>query len=131
MAELGIQDRTVFVSPVGCAAFCFHYFDCGNVAGPHGRASAVATGVARSLFRARSSSPIRATAMLGAIGFNNAFQAANRGEHFACFFVNNSIYAMTGGQMAPTTMLGQKTTTTPFGRDPVKEGYPLKRVRSA
>jgi 2-oxoisovalerate ferredoxin oxidoreductase beta subunit len=63
---------------------------------------------------------------LGAIGFNNAFQAANRGEKFACFFVNNSIFAMTGGQMAPTTLPGQKTTTTPFGRDVVRTGYPLK-----
>ncbi len=125
MSELGIQDRTVFVSPVGCAAFCFHYFDCGNVAGPHGRASAVATGVARSL-PGKVVISYQGDGDLGAIGFNNAFQAANRGEHFACFFVNNSIYAMTGGQMAPTTMLGQKTTTTPFGRDPVKEGYPLK-----
>ncbi len=125
MVDLGIQDRTVFVSPVGCAAFCFHYFDCGNVAGPHGRASAVATGVARSLPESVVIS-YQGDGDLGAIGFNNAFQAANRGEHFACFFVNNSIYAMTGGQMAPTTMLGQKTTTTPFGRDAVKEGYPLK-----
>jgi 2-oxoisovalerate ferredoxin oxidoreductase beta subunit len=63
---------------------------------------------------------------LGAIGFNNAFQAANRGEHFACFFVNNSLYAMTGGQMAPTTLPGQKTTTTPFGRDVVRTGHPLR-----
>jgi len=125
MVELGIQDRTVFVSPVGCAAFCFHYFDCGNVAGPHGRASAVATGVTRSL-PGKVVISYQGDGDLGAIGFNNAFQAANRGEHFACFFVNNSIYAMTGGQMAPTTMIGQKTTTTPFGRDAVKEGYPLK-----
>ncbi len=125
MAELGIQDRTVFVSPVGCAAFCYYYFDCGNVAGPHGRASAIATGISRAL----PDSVVIAyqgDGDLGAIGFNNAFQAANRGDRFACFFINNSIYAMTGGQMAPTTMIGQKTTTTPFGRDAVKEGYPLK-----
>lgn len=125
IVELGIQDRTVFVSPVGCAAFCFHYFDCGNVAGPHGRASAVATGVSRAL-PGKVVISYQGDGDLGAIGFNNAFQAANRGEHFACFFVNNSIYAMTGGQMAPTTMLGQRTTTTPFGRDPAREGYPLK-----
>lgn len=125
MAELGIQDRTVFVSPVGCAAFCYYYFDCGNVAGPHGRASAVATGVSRALPDSVVIS-YQGDGDLGAIGFNNAFQAANRGEHFACFFVNNSIYAMTGGQVAPTTMIGQKTTTTPFGRDPAKEGYPLR-----
>jgi len=125
MADLGIQDRTVFVSPVGCAAFCYYYFDCGNVAGPHGRASAVATGLSRALPESVVIS-YQGDGDLGAIGFNNAFQAANRGEHFACFFVNNSIYAMTGGQMAPTTMIGQKTTTTPFGRDAAKEGYPLK-----
>jgi 2-oxoisovalerate ferredoxin oxidoreductase beta subunit len=125
MADLGIQDRTVFVSPVGCAAFCYYYFDCGNVAGPHGRASAVATGVSRAL-PGKVVISYQGDGDLGAIGFNNAFQAANRGEHFACFFVNNSLYAMTGGQMAPTTMLGQRTTTTPFGRDPANEGYPLK-----
>ena len=124
MAELGIQDRTVFVSPVGCAAFCFYYFDCGNVAGPHGRASAVATGVSRSL-KDKVVIAYQGDGDMGAIGFNNAFQAANRGEHFAAFCVNNSIFAMTGGQMAPTTLPGQKTTTTPFGRDVTNTGYPL------
>jgi 2-oxoisovalerate ferredoxin oxidoreductase beta subunit len=124
MAELGIQDRTVFVSPVGCAAFCFYYFDCGHIAGPHGRASALATGISRVLPESVVIS-YQGDGDLGAIGFNNAFQAANRGDRFACFFVNNSLYAMTGGQMAPTTMLGQRTTTTPFGRDASKEGYPL------
>ena len=66
---------------------------------------------------------------LGAIGFNNAFQAANRGEKFVCFFINNAIYGMTGGQMAPTTLPDQKTTTTPTGRDVAKDGYPLKVLR--
>jgi 2-oxoisovalerate ferredoxin oxidoreductase beta subunit len=125
LAELGLQDRAVFVSPVGCAAFCYYYFDCGNVAAPHGRASAVATGLARTL-PDKVIVAYQGDGDLGAIGFNNAFQAANRGEKFACFFVNNSIYAMTGGQMAPTTLPGQKTTTTPFGRDVVRNGYPLK-----
>jgi 2-oxoisovalerate ferredoxin oxidoreductase beta subunit len=125
LAELGLQDRTVFVSPVGCAAFCYYYFDCGNVAAPHGRASAVATGLSRVL-PDKVVVAYQGDGDLGAIGFNNAFQAANRGEKFACFFVNNSIYAMTGGQMAPTTLPGQRTTTTPFGRDVVKTGYPLK-----
>jgi 2-oxoisovalerate ferredoxin oxidoreductase beta subunit len=124
MADLDIQDRTVFVSPVGCAAFCFYYFDCGNVAGPHGRASAVATGVTRSL-KDKVVIAYQGDGDMGAIGFNNAFQAANRGEHFAAFCVNNSIFAMTGGQMAPTTLPGQKTTTTPFGRDVANTGYPL------
>jgi 2-oxoisovalerate ferredoxin oxidoreductase beta subunit len=125
IADLGIQDRTVFVSPVGCAAFCFYYFDCGNVAGPHGRASAVATGISRSL-KDKVVIAYQGDGDMGAIGFNNAFQAANRGEHFAAFCVNNSIFAMTGGQMAPTTLPGQKTTTTPFGRDVASTGYPLK-----
>jgi 2-oxoisovalerate ferredoxin oxidoreductase beta subunit len=125
MAELGLQDRTVFVSPVGCAAFCYYYFDCGNVAAPHGRASAVATGLSRVL-PDKVVIAYQGDGDLGAIGFNNAFQAANRGEKFACFFVNNSIFAMTGGQMAPTTLPGQITTTTPFGRDVVRTGHPLK-----
>jgi 2-oxoisovalerate ferredoxin oxidoreductase beta subunit len=125
MADLGLQDRTVFVSPVGCAAFCYYYFDCGNVAAPHGRASAVATGLSRVL-PDKVVIAYQGDGDLGAIGFNNAFQAANRGEHFACFFINNSLYAMTGGQMAPTTLPGQRTTTTPFGRDVVKTGHPLR-----
>jgi 2-oxoisovalerate ferredoxin oxidoreductase beta subunit len=125
IAELGLQDRTVFVSPVGCAAFCYYYFDCGNVAGPHGRASAVATGLSRTL-PDKVIVAYQGDGDLGAIGFNNAFQAANRGERFACFFINNSIFAMTGGQMAPTTLPGQRTTTTPFGRDVARTGHPLK-----
>ena len=125
IADMGLQDRTVFVSPVGCAAFCYYYFDCGNVAAPHGRASAVATGISRSL-PDKVVIAYQGDGDLGAIGFNNAFQAANRGEGFACFFINNSLYAMTGGQMAPTTLAGQKTTTTPYGRDVTRDGYPLK-----
>jgi len=125
MAELEMQNDAVFVGPVGCATFCYYYFDCGHISAPHGRASAVATGVSRVL----PDKPVIAyqgDGDLGAIGFNNAFQAANRGENFALFFVNNALYAMTGGQMAPTTLPGQITTTTPFGRDIVKTGYPLK-----
>lgn len=125
MADLGIQDRTVFVSPVGCAAFCYYYFDCGNVAGPHGRASAVAVGLSRTL-PDRVIIAYQGDGDLGAIGFNNAFQAANRGDRFACFFVNNTVYAMTGGQMAPTTMPGQRTTTSPYGRDVARTGPPLR-----
>lgn len=124
MAELNIQDKTVFVTPVGCGAFCYYYFDCGNVAAAHGRAAAVATGISRTV---RDSVVIayQGDGDLGAIGFNNAFQAANRGDHFAHFFVNNAIYGMTGGQMAPTSLLGMKTTTSPYGRDAFSMGYPL------
>jgi len=125
IADMGLQDRTVFVSPVGCAAFCYYYFDCGNVAAPHGRASAVATGLSRSL-PDKVIIAYQGDGDLGAIGFNNAFQAANRGEGFACFFINNSLYAMTGGQMAPTTLAGQRTTTTPYGRDVARDGHPLR-----
>jgi len=125
VAEMGIQDDTVFVSPVGCGAFCYYYFDCGNVAAPHGRASAVATGLSRAL-PGKVVIAYQGDGDLGAIGFNNAFQAANRGEKFVCFFVNNAIYGMTGGQMAPTTLPDQKTATSPAGRDVAKDGYPLK-----
>ena len=125
MAEMGMQDDTVFVSPVGCAAFCYYYLDCGNVAAPHGRASAVATGLSRVL-PDKCIIAYQGDGDLGAIGFNNAFQAANRGEHFALFFVNNALYAMTGGQMAPTTLPDQKTTTSPRGRDISEMGSPLK-----
>ncbi|MGL1932634.1 MAG: 2-oxoacid:acceptor oxidoreductase family protein [Desulfotalea sp.] len=125
IADFGIGDETVFVSPVGCGAFCYYYFDCGNVAAPHGRASAVATGISRSL-PGKVVIAYQGDGDLGAIGFNNAFQSANRGENFVCFFINNAIYGMTGGQMAPTTLPGQKTVTSPAGRDVVTDGYPLK-----
>ncbi len=125
LADFGIQDDTVFVSPVGCGAFCYYYFDCGNVAAPHGRASAVATGLSRAL-PGKVVIAYQGDGDLGAIGFNNAFQAANRGEKFVCFFINNAIYGMTGGQMAPTTLPGQKTATSPAGRDVATSGFPLK-----
>jgi 2-oxoisovalerate ferredoxin oxidoreductase beta subunit len=125
LADFGIQDETVFVSPVGCGAFCYYYFDCGNVAAAHGRASAVATGLSRAL-PGKVVIAYQGDGDLGAIGFNNAFQAANRGEKFVCFFVNNAIYGMTGGQMAPTTLPGQKTATSPAGRDVATDGYPLQ-----
>lgn len=124
IVELGIEDKTVFVNPVGCGVFCYYYIDCGHVVGPHGRSPAVATGVTRSI-KDKVVIAYQGDGDLGAIGFNNAFQAANRGEKFAHFFVNNAIYGMTGGQMAPTTLIGQKTTTSPYGRDPLNDGYPI------
>jgi len=125
VSDFGLQDDTVFVSPVGCGAFCYYYFDCGNVAAPHGRASAVATGLSRAL-PGKVVIAYQGDGDLGAIGFNNAFQAANRGENFVCFFVNNAIYGMTGGQMAPTSLPGQVTATSPAGRDVATDGFPLK-----
>jgi 2-oxoisovalerate ferredoxin oxidoreductase beta subunit len=123
--ELGIQDRTVLISPVGCSVFAYYYFDVGNVQAAHGRAPAVATGVKRS----RPNSIVigyQGDGDLSAIGAAEILHAANRGEHITVIFVNNAIYSMTGGQAAPTTLLGQKSTTTPLGRSAAHEGYPLR-----
>ncbi len=124
MADLGIQDRAIVVSPVGCAVFGYYYFDCGNIQAAHGRAAAVATAVSR----VNPSSVVisyQGDGDLASIGFNQTFQAANRGEHMAIIFVNNGIYGMTGGQLAPTTLAGQKTATSPTGRDVTGSGYPI------
>ena len=123
-AELGLQDRTIFVDPVGCGVFTYYYWDAAHISAAHGRASAAATGVARARPGAVTIA-YQGDGDLGAIGFNNAFQAASRGERFGCIFINNSLYGMTGGQMAPTTLEGETTTTTPYGRDPALTGHPL------
>ena len=123
-AELGLQDRTIFVDPVGCGVFTYYYWDAAHISAAHGRASAAATGACRARPDAVTIA-YQGDGDLGAIGFNNAFQAASRGERFGCIFVNNSLYGMTGGQMAPTTLDGETTTTTPFGRDPALTGHPL------
>jgi 2-oxoisovalerate ferredoxin oxidoreductase beta subunit len=123
--DLGVRERTILVSPVGCSVFAYYYFDCGNVQAAHGRAPAVATG----LKRARPESIVltyQGDGDLAAIGLNNIVQAANRNELMTVFFVNNAIYGMTGGQMAPTTLIGQRTTTSPFGRNADNEGFPIK-----
>jgi 2-oxoisovalerate ferredoxin oxidoreductase beta subunit len=123
--ELGIQNRTVLISPVGCSVFAYYYLDVGNVQAAHGRAPAVATGVKRS----RPGSIVisyQGDGDLAAIGTAEIVHAANRGENITFLFVNNAIYGMTGGQMAPTTLLGQKTTTTPCGRNASNEGHPLR-----
>jgi 2-oxoisovalerate ferredoxin oxidoreductase beta subunit len=123
--ELGIQDRTVLISPVGCSVFGYYYFDVGNVQAAHGRAPAVATAVSRS----RPDSIVisyQGDGDLSAIGSAEILHAANRGENITVIFVNNAIYSMTGGQAAPTTLLGQKSTTTPNGRNAASEGYPLR-----
>jgi 2-oxoisovalerate ferredoxin oxidoreductase beta subunit len=123
--ELGVQDRTILISPVGCSVFAYYYFDVGNIQAAHGRAPAVATAVRR----AHPDSIVisyQGDGDLAAIGTAEILHAANRGENITFIFVNNSIYGMTGGQMAPTTLIGQKTTTTPLGRNVWTEGYPLK-----
>jgi len=123
--DFGIKDRTVIISPVGCSVFAYYYFDCGNVQSAHGRAPAVATGLKRSNPDSIVIS-YQGDGDIAAIGGNNILQAANRGENITVIFVNNAIYGMTGGQMAPTTLIGQKTMTTPRGRNPHNEGYPLR-----
>ncbi len=122
--DLGVQDRTVMISPVGCAVFAYYYFDAGNIQVAHGRAPAVGTGVSRAEDNAVVIS-YQGDGDLASIGLNETLQAANRGEKLAVFFVNNTVYGMTGGQMAPTTLIGEKTTTCPEGRDPRFAGYPL------
>ena len=122
--ELGIQDRTIMVGPVGCGVFTYYYFDVGNVQAAHGRAPAVATAMKRSLPESIVIS-YQGDGDLAAIGAAEILHAANRGEHISVIFVNNAIYSMTGGQFAPTTLLGQKSTTTPLGRSAAAEGYPL------
>ena len=122
--ELGVQDRTILVGPVGCSVFTYYYFDVGNVQAAHGRAPAVATAIKRS----RPESIVisyQGDGDLSAIGSAEILHAANRGENITVIFVNNAIYSMTGGQAAPTTLLGQKSTTTPNGRIAATEGYPL------
>ena len=123
--DLGIGDRTIFVNPVGCSVFAYYYLDMGHVQSPHGRAPAVATAIKR----ARPGSIVivyQGDGDLAAIGGNEILHAANRGENLTVIFVNNAIYGMTGGQMAPTTLLGQTTSTSPFGRSARAEGYPLR-----
>ncbi len=122
--ELGIQDRTILIGPVGCSVFTYCYFDVGNVQAAHGRAPAVATAMKRSRPEAIVIG-YQGDGDLAAIGSAEILHAANRGENITVIFVNNAIYSMTGGQAAPTTLLGQKTTTTPEGRSAATEGYPL------
>jgi 2-oxoisovalerate ferredoxin oxidoreductase beta subunit len=123
--DLGVQDRTVFVSPVGCSVFAYYYFDVGNVQVAHGRAPAVATSIKRALPDSLVIS-YQGDGDLAAIGGNEILHAANRGENISVFFVNNAIYGMTGGQMAPTSLMGMRTTTSPRGRDLQHEGFPLR-----
>ena len=125
LEDLEITERTILISPVGCSVFAYYYFNTGNLQVPHGRAPAVATAVSR----ANPGSVVisyQGDGDLAAIGGNHIVQAANRGENITVFFVNNAIYGMTGGQMAPTTLEGMKTTTTPYGRNPATDGYPMK-----
>jgi 2-oxoglutarate/2-oxoacid ferredoxin oxidoreductase subunit beta len=122
--ELGIRERTVGVPPAGCAVLAYNYFDVDMAEAPHGRAAAVATGIKRVL-PDRVVFTYQGDGDIAAIGTAETIHAANRGERVTSIFVNNAVYGMTGGQMAPTSVLGQVTTTTPGGRTPLRDGYPL------
>lgn len=122
--ELGIEGVTIGVSPVGCAYNNYLYFNCDMVQAAHGRAPAVATGIKR-VHPQNIVFTYQGDGDLAAIGTAEIVHAANRGEKITTIFVNNAIYGMTSGQMAPTTLIGQVTTTSPFGRKPEIEGYPV------
>ncbi len=123
--ELGIQGKTIGITPVGCAVFAYNYFNTDMMEAAHGRAPAVATGCKRVnpdniVFTYQGDGD------LASIGAAEITHAATRGENITVIFVNNAIYGMTGGQMAPTTLPGQVTTTSPYGRDPALCGYPIR-----
>lgn len=122
---LGVTEKAVGVAPVGCAVMAYDYFSCDMVQAAHGRAPAVATGVKRAL-PDNVIFTYQGDGDLAAIGTAETVHAATRGENITVIFVNNAIYGMTGGQMAPTTLPGQVTQTTPYGRDTAVAGYPIR-----
>lgn len=122
--ELGIADRVIGVAPVGCAVFADSYFACDMIQGAHGRGPAIATGLKRSKPEAIVFS-YQGDGDLASIGMAEIVHAAARSEHITVIFINNAIYGMTGGQMAPTTLVGQVATTAPKGRDPILQGWPI------
>ncbi|MCQ2150072.1 MAG: thiamine pyrophosphate-dependent enzyme [Bacteroidales bacterium] len=123
--ELDIQDKTIGVAPVGCAVFAYNYFDVDMVEASHGRAPAVATGVKRA-DPSRIVFAYQGDGDLASIGMTETVHTAARGENLTVIFINNAIYGMTGGQMAPTSLPGQITQTSPYGRDVNTVGYPVK-----
>ena len=123
--DLGVEGKTIGVAPVGCAVMAYDYFACDMIEAAHGRAPAVATGVKRAL-PDRVVFTYQGDGDLAAIGTAETVHSATRGENITIIFVNNAIYGMTGGQMAPTTLPGQITQTTPYGRDVKTAGYPVR-----
>ena len=123
--ELGIQGKTIGIAPVGCAVFAYNYFNVDMMEAAHGRAPAVATGCKR-VNPQNVVFTYQGDGDLASIGAAEITHAATRGENITVIFVNNAIYGMTGGQMAPTTLPGQVTTTSPYGRDPAMCGYPIR-----
>jgi 2-oxoglutarate ferredoxin oxidoreductase subunit beta len=122
--EMGLEDKTIAIAPVGCAVFAYNYIDIDWIEAAHGRAPAIATAVSR-LNPNQLVFTYQGDGDLAAIGTAETIHAANRGENITIIFINNAIYGMTGGQMAPTTLIGQKTATTPYGRRVDLNGYPL------
>jgi 2-oxoglutarate ferredoxin oxidoreductase subunit beta len=123
--ELGIREKSIIVGPVGCSVLIYNYLNMDGSEAAHGRAQAVSTGLKRAL-PDRVVISYQGDGDLAAIGTAETLHAANRGENFTVIFVNNAIYGMTGGQLAPTTLIGQRTKTSPYGRDAGTAGYPLK-----
>ena len=123
--ELGVADKTIGVAPVGCAVFAYNYFNCDMYEAAHGRAPAVATGCKR-VHPDACVFTYQGDGDLASIGAAEIVHAATRGEKITVIFVNNAIYGMTGGQMAPTSLIGQKTTTSPFGRSQEVNGNPIR-----
>jgi 2-oxoglutarate/2-oxoacid ferredoxin oxidoreductase subunit beta len=125
MDEMGIREQTIGVAPVGCSVFAYNYFDCDFVEAAHGRAPAMATGIKRVLPH-RYVFTYQGDGDMASIGMGEIIHAAGRGENITVFFINNAIYGMTGGQMAPTTLPGQKTSSSPYGRDVEHMGFPFR-----
>ncbi|MBO6054906.1 MAG: 2-oxoglutarate oxidoreductase, partial [Oscillospiraceae bacterium] len=123
--ELGIEGKTIGVAPVGCSVMAYDYFACDMIEASHGRAPAVATGVKRAM-PDNIVFTYQGDGDLASIGLCETVSTASRGENITIIFINNAIYGMTGGQMAPTSLIGQVTQTSPYGRDPLTQGYPLK-----
>ncbi|MDR1725052.1 MAG: 2-oxoglutarate oxidoreductase [Bacteroidales bacterium] len=123
--EMGIQDKAICIAPVGCSVLAYNYFEVDSQGAAHGRAPAIATAIQR-LYPDHHVFTYQGDGDLAAIGTAETIHACNRGENIVIIFVNNGIYGMTGGQMAPTTLIGMKTATCPYGRDVQLNGYPLQ-----
>ena len=123
--ELGMRERAIMVAPVGCAVFAYEYFNIDGTVAAHGRAPAMATGVKR-VSPEKIVMTYQGDGDLASIGLAEIMHAAVRGEKFTTIFINNAVYGMTGGQMAPTSLPNQKTTSSPFGRDPQMVGMPMR-----
>lgn len=123
--EMDLQDKTIGIPPPGCSVFAYNYFDVDMAESAHGRGAAVATGIKRACAQVIVFT-YQGDGDLAGIGTAETIHAANRGENITTIFINNAVYGMTGGQMAPTTLRGMKTTTTPYGRDHVIEGHPIR-----